>query len=492
MNESSNQLVQRLWSYCNLLRDDGFSNSEYVEQLTYLLFLKMADERSRPPFFELDPLPERYSWHAIKTADGLNQLDLYQRILIFLGGRPDLFGTIFRNSSSRFRDPLKFKKLVSEIDSLEWSQYDSDIKGDAYEGLLERTASDSKSGAGQYFTPRALVDAVVEVIQPQVGETVCDPACGTGGFLLSWIVSPTFLKLGEVDRRRILNETVTGVELVESVARLCLMNLVLHGIGGVRNPIRIDDSLTHKPSSRFNVILANPPFGKKSSFVIGNIPGDRENEGDSTERSDFWVATSNKQLNFVQHIYTLLEDGGRAAVVVPDNVLFEGGAGEVIRRNLLSLTNLHTMLRLPTGIFYAQGVRANVLFFNRLPVGKTSSDGKLWIYDLRTNKRFTLKGSPLKKLDLSDFVEKFSAKSPQSRQVSERFRCYSHEEILLRDRANFDISWLRDDSIEDASTLPTPQALATMIMENLAAAQEEFASVANDYGQETADYEDPV
>jgi type I restriction enzyme M protein len=375
---SSMDLVQRLWSYCHILRDDGMSYGDYVEQLTFLLFLKMADEHSKPPFLHLAPLPKSHSWSNLVTKRDEDQLDCYERTLRHLGRRADLFGSIYRNALSKFRDPAKFQRVVAEIDSIAWSMFDSDIKGQAYEELLERTAAEGKSGAGQYFTPRPLVDAMVEVISPRPGDAVCDPACGTGGFLLAFHRVLAAKPQKGASRRQLAEEAIRGTELVESVARLCLMNLVLHGIGGRENPISVEDSLVSVPSKRFDVVLANPPFGKKGS-TAGNGVKDGSKDGRGYNRKDFWARTSNKQLNFLQHIFALLKDGGRAAVVLPDNVLFEGGAGEVVRRELLKRADVHTLLRLPTGIFYAAGVKANVLFFDKKPERSAPWTSKLWV-----------------------------------------------------------------------------------------------------------------
>lgn len=464
------QLIQRLWNYCNILRDDGLSYSDYVEQLTYLLFLKMAEEHSKPPFLHLAPLAKGHDWTALVSTKDEAQLELYERILRRLGQRKDLFGVIYRNALSKFRDPAKFQKLVAEIDAIEWANYDSDVKGDAYEGLLERTAAEGKAGAGQYFTPRALVDAITTLVRPTRGETVCDPACGTGGFLLSAYREMSRGRMTAAQREHLAHNAIHGGELVDSVARLCLMNLVLHGIGGHTSPILIGDSLEQTSSARYDIVLANPPFGKKSSVTITNQAGDQVRESVMINRTDFWTSTSNKQLNFLQHIFTLLNETGRAAVVLPDNVLFEGGAGEIIRRELLKRANVHTLLRLPTGIFYAQGVKANVLFFDRKPLRAKAWTEKLWIYDFRTNRHFTLKEEPLKPSDLADFVKSFAAGNEKNRKESERFRAFDYDLLMARDRANLDITWLKDNTLEETSDLPPPDILSAELVEDLEAA----------------------
>lgn len=473
------ELMQKLWNYCNILRDDGLSYGDYIEQLTFLLFLKMADERSKPPFLELDPLPRGFDWRSLVAKTDEAQLEHYEKTLRRLSRRSDLYGIIYRNALSKFRDPEKFQLLVTEIGGIEWSQFDSDVKGDAYEGLLERTASEGKAGAGQYFTPRALVRAIVEVICPRAGETICDPACGTGGFLLAAHHCVLQQGLNRAQRRKLDEQSIHGVELVDSVARLCLMNLVLHGIGGNASPIEIKDALIGA-EGKYDIVLANPPFGKKSSVTIVNEVGEASREALVISRDDFWTSTSNKQLNFLQHIFTILNEHGRAAVVLPDNVLFEGGAGETIRRELLKQADVHTLLRLPTGIFYAQGVKANVLFFDRKPAQEKPLTQQLWIYDLRTNAHFTLKENTLKRSDLDEFVSCYNFKHRHARKESDRFKAFTYEELTKRDKLNLDIFWLKDEALEESANLPDPEVIAREIADDLQAALEQFSAIAED------------
>jgi type I restriction enzyme M protein len=370
----------------------------------------------------------------------------------------------------------------------------ADVKGDAYEGLLEKNAQDTKGGAGQYFTPRPLIQAIVDVVQPKPGETICDPACGTGGFLLAahdYVVKHN-PNLTKAEKRKLKEETLQGVELVQAVARLCAMNLMLHGIGSQENePIEVADSLAADPGDRFNIVLTNPPFGKKSSFTVVGQEGEVSKEKETYERDDFWATTSNKQLNFLQHVKTLLQINGRAAIVVPDNVLFEGGAGETVRRKLLHDCDVHTLLRLPTGLFYAQGVKANVLFFDKKPASETPWTKKLWIYDLRTNKHFTLKTDPLKRADLDEFVTCYNPKNRHERKPTwsekkpdGRWRAYSYDELIARDKASLDIFWLKDESLESSDNLPAPDIIAAEIADDLEAALEQFRLIANDIGGE--------
>ncbi|HUU06395.1 MAG TPA: class I SAM-dependent DNA methyltransferase [Patescibacteria group bacterium] len=480
-NESAT-IVQRLWNYCNVLRDDGVSYGDYVEQLTYLLFLKMADEQTRPPFNRPSTIPRSLDWQSLLTKDG-DELEVhYRHILDLLGKERGMLGVIFRKSQNRIQDPAKLRRLVGLINDETWLGLDIDVKGEIYEGLLQKNAEDIKSGAGQYFTPRALIQAMVEVMRPQPGMTICDPACGTGGFILAAHDYLQKQKL-DIEQKKFLKfKTFKGWDIVDNVARLCVMNLYLHGIGGetAEPAIVVGDALTSDPGDRYDLVLTNPPFGKKSSVTIVNGDGKADKETLTYERQDFWATTSNKQLNFLQHVKTLLKINGKTAIVVPDNVLFEGGAGETVRRKLLHECDVHTLLRLPTGIFYAQGVKANVLFFERKPAGEKPWTEKLWIYDLRTNIHFTLKTNSLKFEDLADFIACYHADNRQQRKESERFKVFTYDELLQRDKVSLDIFWLKDESIEDSANLPDPDVLASEISEDLKAALEQFESIAED------------
>jgi type I restriction enzyme M protein len=483
VSESSQQVVQKLWNYCNILRDDGLSYGDYVEQLTYLLFLKMADERTKPPFDEKPIIPHEYGWQELLNKDGDDLEVQYRHTLEQLGKTKGMLGLIFRKAQNKVQDPAKLKRLVADlIDREDWTTLDTDVKGDAYEGLLQKNAEDTKSGAGQYFTPRPLIRAIVDVIRPEPGMLICDPACGTGGFLLAahdYIVEHN--KLDKVQKRFLKEEALHGVEIVDNTARLCAMNLLLHGIeNDERPPIVVDDSLKADPGERYDMVLTNPPFGRKSSVTVVNAAGEQEKESLVVVRDDFWESTSNKQLNFVQHVRTLLKVNGTVAIVVPDNVLFEGGAGETIRRNLLHECDVHTLLRLPTGVFYAQGVKANVLFFDRRAGSEQAATSKLWIYDLRTNVHFTLKTSPLTREDLDDFVACYKPENRYQREESERFHVFDYEDLLRRDKVSLDIFWLRDESLEDGDNLPPPGVIAAEIVEDLQAALDQFAQVAAD------------
>ncbi len=484
MSNRSKALVAKLWSYCNLLRDDGLSYGDYVEQLTYLLFLKMAHERTEAPWKEESRIPVGFDWPSLLEKDGRDLEEHYVVLLTRLATEEGLLGLIFRKAQNKIQDPAKLKRLIVDlIDGETWMGVDADVKGDAYEGLLEKNASDTKSGAGQYFTPRALIRAIVDCVRPEPGELVADPACGTGGFLLAGhdYVSSHNPDLDRSQKRFLRDKTFHGVEIVDNTARLCAMNMFLHGI--LDPPIEVRDALLAEPKGKVDIVLANPPFGKKSSITIAGEDGTAASESQTIVRQDFWATTSNKQLNFVQHIRSMLKIGGRAAVVVPDNVLFEGGAGETIRRRLLEDCNVHTLLRLPTGIFYAQGVKANVIFFEpKAASAKTAATKEMWVYDLRTNKHFTLKTKPMTRADLDGFVEAYRPGKPlKQRQESEQFKKWSFDELSERDGFNLDV-WadVKDESLTDTENLPAPEVIAEEIVEHLSSALAQFESVASE------------
>ena len=485
------ELVDKLWNFCHLLRDDGVSTIDYTEQLTYLLFLKMAHERATRPLNPETVVPDGCSWQRLLDTDGDELEETYRSMLQTLARQPGMLGVIFRKAQNKIQDPAKLKRLIADlIDNENWSATGVDIKGDAYEGLLAKGAEDQKSGAGQYFTPRSVISAMVDCVQPTVEDTVTDPACGTGGFLLAaYEYASQNSEDFTPDQKEHLREGfVHGVELVDGTARLAAMNMLLHGMGRADgpSPIEVKDALTADPGQRWSVVLANPPFGTKSSVKMVGADGSTSRDNLEIVRDDFWVTTSNKQINFVQHIKTILEMNGRAAVVLPDNVLFEGGAGETLRTRLLKEFDVHTLLRLPTGIFYAGGVRANVLFFDKRPAASDAWTESLWVYDLRTNQHFTQKQNPLRRSHLDEFVECYKPGRPRSeRTESERFKAFSYDELIARDKANLDLIWLKDDSIEDAADLPAPDVLAVEIMEELEAALGEFAAIVEGLGETT-------
>ncbi|WP_421946380.1 N-6 DNA methylase [Phaeodactylibacter xiamenensis] len=485
---TTNNLIAKIWSFCDTLRDDGVSYSDYLEQLTFLLFLKMADEQEKGPKKRASGIPDQYKWDTLYSKSGVKLETHYIELLRELGKQEGMLGQIFTKAQNKIQDPAKLHRLIQMIGKETWVSMDADVKGDLYEGLLEKNAQDTKSGAGQYFTPRDLIQVIVECIRPEPKKTIADPACGTGGFFLSaydFLTDENNFKLDKEEKKFLKEETFHGWEIVASTARMALMNLFLHNIGEVNAepPIKRDDALLTKPSELFDYVLANPPFGKKSSIKITNEKGKEEEL--TYNRQDFWATTTNKQLNFLQHIVQMLNTSGKAAVVLPDNVLFEGGVGETVRKKLLEKVDLHTILRLPTGIFYAHGVKANVLFFDAKKASKAPWTKEVWFYDYRTNIRHTLKKNPLKYEHLKEFVELYNPKNRHERKETwseenkdGRWRKYSYEEVLARDKTSLDIFWLRDDSMIDLDNLPEPEDLAQEIVENIESALESFREVA--------------
>ncbi len=480
MNTST--LIQKVWNFCHTLRDDGVGYGDYLEQLTYLLFLKLAHEYAQPPYNRDTWIPLNCGWSSLRSKTGEPLEAHYLATLHRLGQEPGMLGAIFFKAQNKIQDPAKLARLVQMIDAESWISLGVDTKGDLYEGLLQKNAEDTKSGAGQYFTPRALIEAMVACIRPEPMKAIADPACGTGGFFLgayNWLTRPG-TTLNRSQKAFLRDETFHGNEIVTSTRRMCLMNLFLHNIGELDGEPSIDrsDALIAEPKRKVDYVLANPPFGKKSSMTITNEDGEEDKDALTYERQDFWETTSNKQLNFLQHIVSMLKVDGKAAVVLPDNVLFEGGAGEKIRRKLLENCDVHTILRLPTGIFYAQGVKANVVFFDNAPKdGRVHTKG-VWFYDLRTNKHFTLKTRPLKRDDLRDFVECYHPENRHVRKATERFQFYSYEELMARDKASLDIFWLKDESLDNLADLPPPDVLQQEIIDHLEAALTAFREVA--------------
>lgn len=473
---AESQISNKIWNIAGVLRDGGVSYGDYLEQITFLLFLKMVDENKK--MADIDPelqmfsmegmdLPENFDWTQLAVLQGEDLLEYYAKLLADLSKRKGMIGEIYRGARNKVEKASLLKKVVDMIDAVDWSSQSEDVKGDIYESLLQRIAQDTKSGAGQYFTPRALINVIVKCVNPRFNENtrIADPCCGSGGFLLA--ARKYFGNTQSEKLNKALQETVfRGTEYVDSTYRMCLMNLLLHGIGTFNGvpPIKCQDSLAHAPGDEdlCDYVLTNPPFGKKSSQTIevekkdkdGNTITVLEKEKDSYTRQDFIATTSNKQLNFVQHIKSMLRVGGQAAVVLPDNVLFEGNAGEVIRKNLLKTCDLHTILRLPTGIFYAQGVKANVVFFEKRPASNTVHTKEVWIYDYRTNVHHTLKQNPLKESDLDDFVACFNPSDRHKRvetynaetNPEGRWRKFTYNEVLEQTKTSLHISWIKDQS----------------------------------------------
>ena len=441
VNISTEQaLTKKVWNLATTLSGQGVGYTDYVTQLTYLLFLKM-DAENEKLFEETSSIPEGYRWSNLIELDGLDLIEQYEKTLKILSEQDNLIGTIFTKAQNKIDKPVYLKKVISMIDEEQWLVMDGDVKGAIYEGILEKNGQDKKSGAGQYFTPRPLIQAIVDCVQPKIGETVCDPACGTGGFLLA-AYDCMKQQSQDKDKRDFLNnKALHGVDNTPLVVTLASMNLYLHGIGTDRSPIACEDSLEKEPDTLVDVILANPPFGTRPAGSV------------DINRPDFYGETTNNQLNFLQHMMLMLKAGGRAAVVLPDNVLFEGGAGETIRKKLLSDFNLHTILRLPTGIFYAQGVKANVLFFVK---GQPTKD--IWFYDYRTDVKHTLATNKLQRHHLDDFVACYTA-NPRVETYNEdtardgRWRKYTIEDIIARDKTSLDITWIKAGGEEELFTL---------------------------------------
>ncbi len=488
---TTDAIISKVWSFCNTLRDDGVGYGDYLEQLTYLIFLKMADEYSKPPYKRMIGVPARFQWGVMRPLKGAELEVHYIETLQALGKEKGMLGQIFTKAQNKIQDPAKLARLIEMVDDTHWILLDADTKGDIYEGILEKNAEDTKSGAGQYFTPRALIAAMVECIAPEPSKTIADPACGTGGFFLAaydFLTKSSNYKLNRDQKAFLKNDTFHGNEIVANTRRLCLMNLFLHNIGEIdgESPIDSTDALVAAPSQTFDYVLANPPFGKKSSMTFTNEEGEQEKDDLTYNRQDFWATTSNKQLNFLQHIRSMLKTTGQAAVVLPDNVLFEGGAGEIVRKKLLETTELHTILRLPTGIFYANGVKANVLFFDNREASKKVATTEVWYYDYRTNIHHTLKRKPLRLEDLRDFITCYNPTNRRKRKETwhaeknpeGRWRKYSHKELIVRDKTSLDLFWLKDESLADLDNLPEPEILADEIIQNIEAGLESFRVVA--------------
>ena len=419
MPDQTSTIISKVWGMCGPLRDDGVSYGDYLEQLTYLIFLKMSDEYSKPPYQRETGIPAGCSWSDMNTLKGAELESKYKSILETLGEQGGTLGKIFQGAVNKISNAAILYRIVQMIDKENWVSMSTDVKGEIYEGLLQKNAEDVKSGAGQYFTPRPLIRAMVECIRPEPRKTIADPCCGSGGFLLaaqSYLSDPKHYTLDREAKEFLKRDTFRGWEIVPATFKLSLMNLFLHNIGDLYGevPITLGDALLTDPGERFDYVLTNPPFGKKSSLTFTNEEGEQEEEDLVYNRQDFWTTSSNKQLNFLQHINTLLKATGKAAVVVPDNVLFEGGAGETIRKKLLETCDLHTILRLPTGIFYKPGVKANVIFFDKRPASPERQTQEVWFYDLRTNLHFTLKQHPMTYEDLKDFIQCYHPETAMS------------------------------------------------------------------------------
>jgi type I restriction enzyme M protein len=460
-------LIKTVWQLADVLAGVGIGYTDYITQLTYLLFLKMDDE-SVETFGETSAIPEGYRWKDLIDLGGYDLTEQYERTLTKLSDQENLIGTIYTKAQNKIDKPVYLKKVISMINEQNWLIMDGDVKGAIYENILEKNGSDKKSGAGQYFTPRSLIQAMVEVTRPQITEKVCDPACGTGGFLLAAYDYMKPQSHDEAKLRFLREQALSGVDNTALVVTLASMNLYLHGIGTDRSPILCQDSLEKAPEELVDVVLANPPFGTRPAGSV------------DINRDDFYTETSNNQLNFLQHIMSLLKDGGRAAVVLPDNVLFEGGSGETIRKKLLEDFNLHTILRLPTGIFYANGVKANVLFFIK---GRKTEN--IWYYDYRTNVKHTLVTKKMTRAHLDDFVACYNADNINKRKETYnaetnpngRWRKYDVTEILRRDKTSLDITWIKQTSDDADYSLPELIEIIQEKSDNIKTAVDELVSL---------------
>lgn len=482
----TNTLVAKIWSFCDTLRDDGVSYGDYLEQITYLLFLKMADEYTDPQYKKKFNIPADCNWQILLDSNDDLLISTYSDNLKKLSSSGGMLSKIFDGAQNKINDRHKLRRLIDLINEETWINESVDIKGEIYESLLQKNAE--SSGAGQYFTPRPVIQAMVECVQPQPEESIADPSCGTGGFFLGALnyLHSNNKKLNEKQKDYLKFKTFHGWEIVPSTARLCLMNLFLHGIGDLQKTPEIDvaDSLKESLKEKVKIVLANPPFGKTSSDIATNDEKKAKQEGYYL-RKDFWVTTSNKQLAFLQHIITMLRpEDGRAAVVLPDNVLFEGGVGETIRKKILDEVNLHTILRLPTGIFYAQGVNANVLFFDTKKKGSKPATKDIWFYDYRTNIHHTPKKNPLTYESLQDFVKCYNPQDRTKRKPTwteqnkeGRWRKYTYNDVVNRDKCNLNIFWLKDDNRIDLENLPEPEDLMNDIIGNIESALANFKTI---------------
>ncbi|GLQ52506.1 N-6 DNA methylase [Dyella flava] len=476
MNNLNTDIVSKLWNLCNVLRDDGVTYHQYVTELTYLLFLKMAKETGTE-----EKLPKGYRWNNLEAKAAPERLEFYKVMLIHLGTHGAILTQeIFANANSFIKKPTTLTQLVTAIDEIDWYSAKQEGLGDLYEGLLEKNANEKKSGAGQYFTPRMLIDSMVRLMQPKLGEVIQDPAAGTGGFLIAanhYIREHNDMYSLDAKSYKKYRRQFHGMELVPDTHRLGLMNLMLHDLESDEDTgIRYGDTLSSEGQQlpKADLVLTNPPFGTKKG-------------GGGPTRDDLTYPTSNKQLAFLQHIYRTLKPGGRAAVVLPDNVLFEGNVGADIRRDLMDKCNLHTILRLPTGIFYAQGVKTNVLFFTRGEKDKGNTKG-VWVYDLRANMPQFGKRTPLTREHFAEFEKNYGAKvngtsKRKDAGVEGRFRHFTRDDVAARGDS-LDISWLKDDSDSARGDLPTPEALAQEAIAELEGAMEELRNILGELGVE--------
>ena len=469
--KSEGSLVKKVWRLADVMAGAGVGFTDYLTQLTYLLFLKM-DQESVDIYGDASSVPPGFRWADLLKVRGEELVRRYEQTLKILSVQEGLIGTIFTKASNKIESAAYLDKLITFIDEEEWLLMEGDVKGALYEGILQKNGQDKKSGAGQYFTPRPLIDAMVDVVDPQITETVTDPACGTGGFLLAAFAHMKDQSIDEKKQLFLRNKALHGNDITPLVVTLGSMNMYLHGVGLKSSPITCQDSLIKRPEELTDVVLANPPFGARAAGSV------------EIHRDDFIVETKNNQLNFVQHIMSILANNGRAGVVLPDNVLFER-EGQKIREKLLKDFNLHTILRLPTGIFYAQGVQTNVLFFEK---GKPTKD--VWFYDYRTDVKHTLVSNPLTRKHLDDFVACYCVGHLADRKKTwnaetnpnGRWRKYSAEELLKRDQVNLDVTWMTE--AKSADEMLTMEEVLARMEERVKTIQAAFATIRKELGNE--------
>lgn len=463
--ESMNKLdiVQDYLQFYEQLSDSGFTWTDYAEQLTFLIYLKMDYEYSQKPYKKKPKIPSKYNWNKLSTKSGADLENHYQKILRHLGKQFGLTGKIFRKSQNKFQKPATLERLIKKIHNMKWLELDSKQKGLLYESILEKHAQTMTTNSAEFPTPRILVRTIIDVLRPEPGKTIHDPACGTGGFFIAfhdYLINN--FKLDRDEKIKLRQDTFRGVDISDRQVRFCLMNLIMHGITDEEKTIESADSLAKESSEQFDFVMVDPPFGKQGSTG--------KSQKETYERQDFWVNTSDKHFNFLQHVNTLLAINGKAAIIVPDNVLFAKGKGEVIRKKLLESCDLHTILRLPVGILHKPNAKANVLFFDRKKarLDEISWTQKLWVYDMRTNNNFTPKDNPIKDLDFVDFIKCFNSKNILNRKKTKRFRAFDIKKILNHDHTSLDFQpWIKDKSFLEYERLPPPKKIANQILNDL-------------------------
>jgi len=467
-------IVQQILSYGDVLRSERIiSYLGFVEQLTYILFLKLDYENTQPPLKKKTTIPRNLNWKTLVLKEG-NDLELhYTNILNELSKHKGTVGTIFRQARNNIREPAKLRRLINLVDKVVWIGETNSLM-ELYSSTLSYCIEEIEDNLGQYFPPTPLIETIIGLIKPEPKKTICDPSCGIGEHLITAYKYITEnYQLDKEEKSFLKLECFKGQINHDVIAKLCAMNLFLHGIGGEKNPIFVEDALVSNPSDKFDFVFVNPAFGKKKKLMTSEA---RKKEEIVYERDDF-IKTSSIHLNFLQHVKSLLKINGEAAIFVPDNVLFEGGKGATIRKKLLNDCDVHTLLRLPTGIYRTTGVKANVLFFDKKPASERHWTDKLWIYDLRTNMHFTEKTNTLQEDDLKDFIKCYNPDNRWDRKNTKRFKSFAYNELMKRDKVSLDIFWLKDESLEDSENLQSPKIIAKEIRKNLESATKLFSEI---------------